>query len=155
MGLVRSTGHSPAGAEHHRLCPRSCGDSGQRHLHWRPDAYRWNRPTDSRLARQAIGGIPLLDRQRIAVCGCGDYCAGQPDYGRCNADAASGGHTDCSWGLASLDMVQQPGQRGWQWLALSGVITLATGILVAVLWPGNSIWLLGLILAIDLLFQGW
>ncbi|HLU20661.1 MAG TPA: HdeD family acid-resistance protein [Pusillimonas sp.] len=47
------------------------------------------------------------------------------------------------------------GQRGWQWLALSGVITLATGILVAVLWPGNSIWLLGLILAIDLLFQGW
>lgn len=47
------------------------------------------------------------------------------------------------------------GQRGWQWLALSGVITLATGILVAVLWPGNSMWLLGLILSIDLLFQGW
>jgi len=47
------------------------------------------------------------------------------------------------------------GQRGWQWLALSGIITLATGILVAVLWPGNSTWLLGLVLAIDLLFQGW
>lgn len=47
------------------------------------------------------------------------------------------------------------GQRGWQWLALSGVITLATGILVAALWPGNSMWLLGLILSIDLLFQGW
>lgn len=47
------------------------------------------------------------------------------------------------------------GQRGWQWLAFSGIITLATGILVAVLWPGNSTWLLGLVLAVDLLFQGW
>lgn len=47
------------------------------------------------------------------------------------------------------------GQNGWQWLALSGLITLATGILIAALWPGNSLWLLGLILSIDLLFQGW
>lgn len=47
------------------------------------------------------------------------------------------------------------GQRGWLWLALSGAITLATGILIAALWPGNSLWLLGLILSIDLLFQGW
>jgi len=47
------------------------------------------------------------------------------------------------------------GQQGWQWLALSGVITLATGILIAAFWPGNSLWLLGLILAIDLVFQGW
>lgn len=47
------------------------------------------------------------------------------------------------------------GQQGWQWLALSGVITLATGILIAAMWPGNSLWLLGLILAIDLMFQGW
>lgn len=47
------------------------------------------------------------------------------------------------------------GQPGWPWLAFSGFITLATGILVAALWPGNSLWLLGLILAIDLTFQGW
>jgi len=47
------------------------------------------------------------------------------------------------------------GQRGWPWLALSGLITLATGILIAALWPGNSMWLLGLLLSIDLLFQGW
>lgn len=47
------------------------------------------------------------------------------------------------------------GQRGWQWLAFSGVITLLTGILIAAFWPGNTMWLLGLILAIDLVFQGW
>lgn len=47
------------------------------------------------------------------------------------------------------------GQPGWPWLALSGLVTLATGILIAALWPGNSMWLLGLVLSIDLLFQGW
>jgi uncharacterized membrane protein HdeD (DUF308 family) len=46
-------------------------------------------------------------------------------------------------------------QPGWRWLAFSGLITLATGILVAVGWPGNSAWILGLLLAFDLLFQGW
>jgi len=46
-------------------------------------------------------------------------------------------------------------QRDWQWIALSGLITLAAGILVAAGWPGNSVWILGLLLALDLFFQGW
>jgi uncharacterized membrane protein HdeD (DUF308 family) len=46
-------------------------------------------------------------------------------------------------------------QAGWLWLALSGVITLLTGMLIAVNWPGNSVWILGLLLAFDLLLQGW
>lgn len=46
-------------------------------------------------------------------------------------------------------------QRGWQWLALSGLVTLLVGLMVAVGWPGNSVWILGLILGIDLLIQGW
>jgi uncharacterized membrane protein HdeD (DUF308 family) len=45
-------------------------------------------------------------------------------------------------------------QRGWRWLLLSGLITLLTGLLVAAGWPGNSVWLLGLVLSFDLLFQG-
>jgi len=47
------------------------------------------------------------------------------------------------------------GQRGWGWLGLSGVLTLLVGLLIAANWPGNSVWVLGLLLAIDLLFQGW
>lgn len=47
------------------------------------------------------------------------------------------------------------GQRGWGWLGVSGLLTLLVGILVAANWPGNSVWLLGLLLAFDLLFQGW
>ncbi len=46
-------------------------------------------------------------------------------------------------------------QRGWQWIAFSGLITLATGLLIAANWPGNSIWILGLLLALDLFIQGW
>lgn len=47
------------------------------------------------------------------------------------------------------------GQRGWGWLGVSGVLTLLVGVLIASGWPGNSVWILGLLLAIDLLFQGW
>lgn len=46
-------------------------------------------------------------------------------------------------------------QRDWQWLAFSGLITLLAGMAIAIGWPGNSAWLLGLLLALDLLFQGW
>lgn len=47
------------------------------------------------------------------------------------------------------------GQRGWSWLGVSGVLTFLVGLLVAIDWPGNSVWVLGLLLALDLLFQGW
>lgn len=45
-------------------------------------------------------------------------------------------------------------QGGWGWLAFSGVVTLLAGILIAVRWPADSVWILGFLLAIDLLFQG-
>ncbi|WP_341666948.1 HdeD family acid-resistance protein [Alcaligenes sp. SDU_A2] len=50
---------------------------------------------------------------------------------------------------------QNRAQAGGGWLAFSGLITLAAGLIIAAGWPGNSIWVLGLILGIDLLTQGW
>jgi len=47
------------------------------------------------------------------------------------------------------------GREGWQWLALSGLVTLLAGLLIAIGWPENSVWILGFLLAFDLLFQGW
>lgn len=47
------------------------------------------------------------------------------------------------------------GQNGWQWLAASAIITLLAGLLIAAGWPENSLWILGLLLALDLAFQGW
>ena len=43
----------------------------------------------------------------------------------------------------------------WGWLLLNGIITLALGILVLIQWPVGSLWIIGLFIAIDLLFAGW
>ncbi|CAH1670300.1 HdeD family acid-resistance protein [Chelatococcus asaccharovorans] len=45
-------------------------------------------------------------------------------------------------------------ESGWGWIVATGVITLLVGVLVYSAWPGNSLVLLGAILAFDLLFQG-
>ncbi len=50
---------------------------------------------------------------------------------------------------------QNRAQRGWQWLALSGGASLLAGLAIAAGWPENSVWVLGLLLALDLLLQGW
>lgn len=42
----------------------------------------------------------------------------------------------------------------WGWIMAAGVLTLLTGIAVAAVWPGGSLWVLGLLLAIDLTVQG-
>lgn len=43
---------------------------------------------------------------------------------------------------------------GWGWIVTSGVITLLAGIIFLIGWPANTLWLLGMVLAIDLAFQG-
>lgn len=49
----------------------------------------------------------------------------------------------------------QRGTSGWGWVVAAGVVTLLAGLLIALRWPINSLWVLGLFLAIDLVFQGW
>ncbi|KQV68080.1 HdeD family acid-resistance protein [Rhizobium sp. Root1220] len=45
--------------------------------------------------------------------------------------------------------------KGWGWVVASGVITALAGVVIALGWPVNSLWILGLFLACDLLIQGW
>lgn len=45
-------------------------------------------------------------------------------------------------------------REGRAWMILSGLISIAAAVLVAVSWPWNSLWLLGMVLAIDLISQG-
>lgn len=40
------------------------------------------------------------------------------------------------------------------WILFSGVITALAGTVILIGWPVNSLWILGLFLAIDLLIQG-
>ena len=46
-------------------------------------------------------------------------------------------------------------KRGWGWIVASGLLTTVSGTIVVGTWPLVSLWLLGLILTIDLIFQGW
>lgn len=42
----------------------------------------------------------------------------------------------------------------WGWLALSAVLTILLGLIVVLGWPVSGIWVLGMLLGIDLVFNG-
>ncbi|MER8395660.1 HdeD family acid-resistance protein [Mesorhizobium sp. M1340] len=46
-------------------------------------------------------------------------------------------------------------QPGWGWVVTAGVVSALAGLVIAMGWPVNSVWVLGLFLAVDLIFQGW
>jgi uncharacterized membrane protein HdeD (DUF308 family) len=46
-------------------------------------------------------------------------------------------------------------ENGSGWIVTAGVVTTLAGLVIAMHWPVNSLWVLGLFLAIDLVFQGW
>lgn len=46
-------------------------------------------------------------------------------------------------------------ESGWGWVVAAGLISVLAGLTIAMGWPVNSLWVLGLFLAIDLIFQGW
>lgn len=41
------------------------------------------------------------------------------------------------------------------WIVLNGLISLALGILIFLQWPSSSIWVIGMFVGIDLIFEGW
>ncbi|MCO6536738.1 MULTISPECIES: HdeD family acid-resistance protein [Gilliamella] len=43
----------------------------------------------------------------------------------------------------------------WGWVLTSGIITLILGFMIIAGWPYDSLWVLGMFLGIDLIFQGW
>ncbi|OAF10720.1 hypothetical protein AYJ54_10695 [Bradyrhizobium centrolobii] len=44
---------------------------------------------------------------------------------------------------------------GWPWIVAAGVLTFCVGILLVATWPAIGLWLLGAMLVVDLIFQGW
>ncbi len=50
---------------------------------------------------------------------------------------------------------QQRAEKGSGWIIAAGIVTVLAGVVIALGWPVNSLWILGLFLAIDLVFQGW
>jgi len=52
------------------------------------------------------------------------------------------------WGVALRPL------GGWGWILASGIISILAGIVFIAGWPANSAYLLGVVLAVDLTFQG-
>ncbi len=46
-------------------------------------------------------------------------------------------------------------QAHWGWIVLSGALGIGLGGLILYQWPTGSFWIIGLFLAIEILFQGW
>ncbi|MGY8707388.1 HdeD family acid-resistance protein [Bradyrhizobium sp. 18BD] len=44
---------------------------------------------------------------------------------------------------------------GWRWIAVAGVATVCVGVFLFLAWPRIGLWLLGAMLVVDLIFQGW
>jgi uncharacterized membrane protein HdeD (DUF308 family) len=44
---------------------------------------------------------------------------------------------------------------GWYWSLLSGVISIVLGGMIIAQWPESGLWVIGLFVAIELLFNGW
>ena len=43
----------------------------------------------------------------------------------------------------------------WGWILFSGILTLALGIMILFQWPYSGLYIIGLFVGIDLIFNGW
>ncbi|MBR0859946.1 HdeD family acid-resistance protein [Bradyrhizobium liaoningense] len=44
---------------------------------------------------------------------------------------------------------------GWRWIVAAGVLTVGVSVMLFATWPAIGLWLLGAMLVVDLIFQGW
>lgn len=58
-------------------------------------------------------------------------------------------------GVVKIVMALATKLRNWGWHLLSGIISLALGILILAHWPASGLFIIGLFIGIDLVFTGW
>ena len=59
-------------------------------------------------------------------------------------------------GLLRLFMaLQMRGAAGWLWTLLGGVLSVVLGVMIINEWPQSGLWVIGLFVAIEILFAGW
>ena len=44
---------------------------------------------------------------------------------------------------------------GWWWTLLSGIMSIILGGIILVQWPATGLWVIGLVIAIELIVNGW
>ena len=51
--------------------------------------------------------------------------------------------------------LQMRGANGWLWTLVGGVLSVVLGIMIINEWPQSGLWVIGLFVAIEILFAGW
>jgi uncharacterized membrane protein HdeD (DUF308 family) len=44
---------------------------------------------------------------------------------------------------------------GWYWSLLSGIVSILLGGMIVLQWPVSGLWVIGLFVAVELIFHGW
>jgi uncharacterized membrane protein HdeD (DUF308 family) len=57
--------------------------------------------------------------------------------------------------IRTIMAFQHRSQRGWGWILLSGLVSIALGAMIIAKWPVSGFWVIGLFVAIELIFSGW
>ncbi len=66
-----------------------------------------------------------------------------------------------AWALVAIGVVrlymafQMKGIKGWGLTLLGGVAAIVLGVLIMIDWPISGLWVIGLFVAIELIFNGW
>jgi uncharacterized membrane protein HdeD (DUF308 family) len=59
-------------------------------------------------------------------------------------------------GAARLVMAfQHRSAPGWYWPLIAGLVSILLGIMILAQWPVSGLWVIGLFVAIELIFNGW
>ena len=66
-----------------------------------------------------------------------------------------------AWSLIAVAIVriimafQLKGVAGWIWTLISGIAAIVLGIMILNNWPESGLWVIGMFVAIELIFNGW
>lgn len=45
--------------------------------------------------------------------------------------------------------------QGWWWPLVAGIVSVLLGVLILLEWPQSGLWVIGLFVAVELIFNGW
>jgi len=59
-------------------------------------------------------------------------------------------------GLVRIFMAFQMREtKGWIWLLLGGIVAILLGSMIVAEWPLSGLWVIGMLIAIEMVFAGW
>jgi uncharacterized membrane protein HdeD (DUF308 family) len=66
-----------------------------------------------------------------------------------------------AWCLVAIGVLrllvgwQMRASKGWIWTLIGGVVAIALGVMIMVEWPVSGVWVIGMFVAIEMMFAGW